>query len=519
MHTMNSLKKADNESIRIRYYAGALIVVWSVIVSASLIWNGSQQKQTTLSMARIQARVAHQKDVTYRRWSAKHGGVYVPVSEETIPNPYLGTPERDITTPSGSSLTLMNPAYMTRQVHELAEKAYGIHGHITSLNPIRPENAPDPWESKALKAFESETEEVSSIEEMGGKVYMRLMRPLLTEKSCLKCHSAQGYKAGDVRGGISVSIPMAPLWTIERSHMLTLSVAHGLIWLIGLLGIGVGTRRLGHQIDQRKRTEEKLNQTLAELVDSNADLEKKTAELEQANTQLQELDRLKSVFIASMSHELRTPLNSIIGFTGIILQGLPGPLNEKQTRQLNMVRDSADHLLNLINDILDISKIEAGEVEIVVDPFNMREVVKKAVRTVAPLAEKKGLMIKTEVGPGVGRIVSDQRRVEQVLINLVNNAVKFTEKGEVLIECQLNDDWLVTRVVDTGIGIKPEDMGRLFEAFQQVDTGLARQHEGTGLGLSICEKLVELLGGEIRAESEWGVGSTFTFMLPREEER
>jgi signal transduction histidine kinase len=511
---MNSLKKAGNDSIRIRYYAGALIVVWSVIVFTSLAWNRSQQKQSTLSTARIQARVAHQKDVTYRHWNAVHGGVYVPVSGETISNPYLSTPERDITTPSGLPLTLVNPAYMTRQVHELAEKAYGIYGHITSLNPIRADNAPDPWESEALKAFESGTEEVSSIEEMGGKAYMRLMRPLLTETSCLKCHSAQGYKAGDVRGGISVSIPMAPLWAVERSRMLTLSLAHGLIWLIGLLGIGVGTRRLGHQMSKRRRAEEELNQTLAELISSNVNLEEKTTELEQANTQLQELDRLKSMFIASMSHELRTPLNSIIGFTGVILQGLAGPLNDKQTRQLGMVRDSADHLLRLINDILDISKIEAGEVDIVVDPFNMREVVKRVVRTVAPLTEKKGLMMKTEIGPGVGRIVSDQRRVQQVLINLVNNAVKFTERGEVLIECQLTDDWLVTRVVDTGIGIRPEDMGNLFKAFQQVDTGLARQYEGTGLGLSICEKLAELLGGTIRAESEWGVGSTFTFTLP-----
>ena len=233
----------------------------------------------------------------------------MPVSEETIPNPYLGTPERDITTPSGSSLTLMNPAYMTRQVHELAEKTYGIHGHITSLNPIRPKNAPDVWETRALEAFERGVEEISSVEDFKGEPHMRLMRPLITEKGCLKCHAAQGYKLGDVRGGISVSIPMAPLWAVERSHMLTLSVAHGLIGLIGLLGISVGTRRLGHQIDQRKRAEEKLNQTLAEL--------------EQANTQLQELDRLKSMFIASMSHELRTPLNSIIGFTGLFCRACP----------------------------------------------------------------------------------------------------------------------------------------------------------------------------------------------------
>lgn len=228
----------------------------------------------------------------------------------------------------------------------------------------------------------------------------------------------------------------------------------------------------------------------------------------------QEADHLKSAFLASMSHELRTPLNSIIGFTGIILQGLAGPLNPEQEKQLNMVRDSSRHLLNLINDVLDISKIEAGQLEIVSEPLDVQETVVKVARTMTPLAEKKGLELVAEVPPAVGQVTSDRRRVEQILINLVNNAIKFTDQGEVRIECESSGDWLVTRVVDTGIGIKHEDMGKLFEAFRQIDTGVARRHEGTGLGLSICKKLTEMLGGEIWAESEWGVGSTFTFTLP-----
>jgi signal transduction histidine kinase len=211
---------------------------------------------------------------------------------------------------------------------------------------------------------------------------------------------------------------------------------------------------------------------------------------------------------------LRTPLNSIIGFTGIMLQGLVGSLNPEQEKQLNMVYGSARHLLALINDVLDISKIEAGQLEVTSEPFDMRETIKKVVQTVAPLAGKKGLALVTEIAPDVGQITSDRRRVEQILINLVNNGVKFTEDGEVRILCEVSDGWLVIRVVDTGIGIKPEDMGELFKAFRQIDTGVARQHEGTGLGLSICKRLVEMLGGDIWAESEWGVGSTFTFTLP-----
>lgn len=228
----------------------------------------------------------------------------------------------------------------------------------------------------------------------------------------------------------------------------------------------------------------------------------------------QEADRLKSAFLAAMSHELRTPLNSIIGFTGIILQGLVGPLNPEQEKQLNMVRDSSRHLLDLINDVLDISKIEAGQLETISEPFDIRDAVAKVVRTMIPMAEKKGLGLVVEMSPAVGQITSDRRRVEQILINLINNSIKFTDQGEVRVECEVGGDWLVTRVVDTGIGIRPEDVGKLFEAFRQIDTGIARQHEGTGLGLSICKRLVEMLGGAVWAESEWGVGSTFTFTLP-----
>ncbi len=236
--------------------------------------------------------------------------------------------------------------------------------------------------------------------------------------------------------------------------------------------------------------------------------------LADARDKAEAADRLKSTFLASMSHELRTPLNSIIGFTGIILQGLSGPLNDEQTKQLNMVRNSGQHLLSLISDVLDISKIEADQLEIEYEPFDMREAIAKVVQIVTPMAEKKGLVLRSEMASGVGQINADQRRVEQILINLVNNGVKFTKQGEVSIQCEVTEDWMVTRVRDTGIGIEPEDIDKLFKPFQQLDDGLARQHDGTGLGLSICKKLTEMMGGEILVESKLGVGTTFTVTLP-----
>lgn len=242
----------------------------------------------------------------------------------------------------------------------------------------------------------------------------------------------------------------------------------------------------------------------------------RTAELEEAKDAAESADRLKSAFLATMSHELRTPLNSIIGFTGIILQGMAGPLNDEQKKQLGMVQNSARHLLALINDVLDISKIEAGQLEIRCGPFSLPEAIRKAVTLVSPLAQKKGLSLHTEFSPEVDRIVGDQQRTEQILLNLLGNAVKFTDHGEVSVRCVRDQEWVVTAIRDTGFGIDPRYHQAIFEPFRQVDTGLARKHEGTGLGLSICKRLLDRLGGSIFLESAQGQGSTFSVRLPLE---
>jgi len=211
-----------------------------------------------LNVARTSAEISFEKDVIYRIWAANHGGVYVPVSKTTPPNPYLTIPHRDIVTADGLNLTLINPAYMTRQVNELAQTGGGFQGHITSLKPIRPENHPDPWETASLQAFERGIQEVGSIETLAEKEYFRFMKPFRTDKPCLKCHEQQGYKEGDLRGGISVSIPMEPLRAIERTRKGQLFLAHAFLWVFGLAGIGFGTERLRQQVRQREKKEEEL---------------------------------------------------------------------------------------------------------------------------------------------------------------------------------------------------------------------------------------------------------------------
>ncbi len=227
-------------------------------------------------------------------------------------------------------------------------------------------------------------------------------------------------------------------------------------------------------------------------------------------------DRTKSAFLATMSHELRTPLNSIIGFSGIMLQGLPGPLNPEQRKQLGMVHQSAKHLLELINDVLDLSKIEAGQLQIELRPFDLRASIEKSVAALQPQAKGKGLALDMKLSDEVGAITSDQRRVEQVLLNLLSNAIKFTETGRVTVEATREDGAIVISVIDTGMGIREQDLPLLFKPFSQVDAGSNKRFEGTGLGLSICKRLVGRLGGDIRVESRWGEGSRFSFELPTE---
>ncbi len=233
-----------------------------------------------------------------------------------------------------------------------------------------------------------------------------------------------------------------------------------------------------------------------------------------ARDQAEQANRAKSEFLANMSHELRTPLNAIIGFTGIIKDGIVGTVNEEQAKQLGMVYRSAQHLLELINDILDLSKVEAGRVEVSAELFLLAPLLEELQALMQPLADAKGLVLQQE-NNGPDSLMTDRSKLRQVLVNLLGNAIKFTETGSVTLTCQRVGADVVFEVIDSGIGIASADQQRIFNTFEQADTGAGREHEGTGLGLAISRRFIDMLGGEIGvARSAPGEGATFYIRLP-----
>jgi len=307
-----------------------------------------------------------------------------------------------------------------------------------------------------------------------------------------------------------------------------LFIAVGTISVVFALGLGLILS--GSLVVPIQRTEERLAEIAAgdflgrldvenrdELGSLAANVNRMNDELRRLYDELETASRHKSEFLAGMSHELRTPLNAIIGFSQVLQERLFGEINDKQAEYLDDILSSGNHLLSLINDVLDLSKVEAGQVELEVGPFSLREALERGVVMVRERATTGGVQMSLELAPDVDVIHGDERRLRQVVFNLLSNAVKFTpEGGSVGVASTRVHGEVRVSVTDTGPGIAPEDHERIFAEFQQTDVGL--KHEGTGLGLALSKRLVELHGGRIWVESELGQGSRFVFTLPTEDE-
>ena len=256
------------------------------------------------------------------------------------------------------------------------------------------------------------------------------------------------------------------------------------------------------------------SQLEARIRAATADLGEQNKRLQWSSRELQKANRLKSEFLASMSHELRTPLNAIMGYAALLVDRIYGEVNERQEEGLRRIHVSAEHLLALINDILDLAKIEAGKMPLHLAPVSVAQVVAEISQQVEPTVRRKKLSYSSELPSELPVMMSDETKIKQVLLNLLSNAVKFTNKGGVTVRVRVEDEQVCVDIEDTGIGIRPEDLEAIWEDFRQVDQSRTREFGGTGLGLSITRKLIQALGGSVRAVSEYGRGSTFSVALP-----
>jgi signal transduction histidine kinase len=266
-----------------------------------------------------------------------------------------------------------------------------------------------------------------------------------------------------------------------------------------------------HELQQQLSEVEELN---AELARSNAGLHAARQQAESAREEAERANQAKSQFLAVMSHELRTPMNAIMGFTDLLDAEISGPLNEVQKQQLGRVRGGARHLLGLIDQVLSLARIEAGREEVRLSAADLPGLVNDVTSMMEPLATRRGLELRVALPGAPPRFVTDEGKVRQILLNLVGNAIKFTEEGRVELEVESRNGNMVFHVRDTGQGIAPDDIERVFDPFEQVDQSITRRAEGTGLGLSVSRQLARLLGGDVLAHSEPGKGSTFTLKLP-----
>jgi signal transduction histidine kinase/ActR/RegA family two-component response regulator len=483
--------------LSVRGYGIATAAAWTLATVASLTWNLSDLEATARTFAAVQARASFAKDVAYRRWVAEKGGVYAAVSAATPPNPYLkDNPRRDIALPDGQTLTLINPAYMSRQVFEIYDQDAGSRSHITSLKPLRPENGPDPWEGAALHRLSAGEADVLDFTTIDGKPTLRFMGRFITGKGCLPCHGFQGYAEGDVRGGISITVPLQPYLvaaSLQRRHLLQ---AHVGIWLLGLLGLGFGGRRLHQRVLAQQAAQEAL---LA------------------AEHRLDHARRLEAVgqLAGGVAHDLNNLLMPILGHTSLALDSLPAA--DPLRTDLEAVRHAAERARDLTRGLLAFGRKQRLERR-TVDPSS-------ALTNILPMLRKvvgERVRVVTQLAPALPTIEVDLGLLEVALVNLAANARDAMPRGGNLVlatrlapagpaaDPTRAPQFVEICVSDDGDGMSNEVKAHLFEPFYTTKP----VGKGTGLGLASVHGTVAQHGGTINVDSEPGKGTVFRLLFP-----
>jgi two-component system, NtrC family, sensor kinase len=496
--------------IRERRWWWLLLLPWALVVGASLNSQTQQIRNEMNAVALEGARNMFRMVLLTRNWNASHGGVYVPITERTPPNPYLEVPRRDVMTTDGIAMTMVNPAYMTRLIGETAESASGAIFRLTSLNPIRPANAPDDWERKALEAFDQGIRETMGVESSVEGEMLRYMAPLKVVEACLACHAKQGYAVGDVRGGLSVSQRYAPIEAAVtagvRKSLITHAVAFFLVALACWLLLDMLRRRwleLGSKIQELEETQRHLLQS--EKMAAIGQLAAGVAhEINNpvgfVNSNLGSLQKYSKEMIALLDR-CRAGQGSEADFLAADFDYLKQDVDDL----LRESRDGLERVKKIVADLKDFSHVDESawqEADINAGVESTLNVVWNELKYKAEVIRQLGEL------PPVCCIAA---QINQVVMNLLVNAAHAIEtRGVITLRTGCAGDQVWIEVADTGKGMPPAVMQHIFEPFFTTKA----VGKGTGLGLSLAYDIVKKHGGEIEVSSEPGVGSTFRVTLP-----
>lgn len=476
------------------------VIIWASLIAFSLLWNYLTLAKSTRDISQNKAEAVFDQILVTRLWNAGHGGVYVPVTPSTQPNPYLADTLRDIISTEGFRFTMVNPAFMTRQISELADRKNDLRFHITSTNPIRPANEPDEWELAALLQFEAGEPAVFDHVIHSGQKEYRYMAPLYTEQSCLQCHAVQGYNLGDIRGGISISFPSLPYHAAMNYQMAYFTAAHLFILLIGLLGI--------------IRYFSTMKKLFGRLYNKNRDLLNEKQLLADSNQTLSEIKAEKDRLLTVISHDLRGPIANIAGLSELILEETQNK-NYQNTMQLSInIQKSSQMAMDLLSNLLEWSRLKLGGTAFAPQPTNIALLLDNEAENMLSLASRKQIHIETSTDIGI-IAPADPFMLQTVVRNLLSNAIKFSHPHSMVqMVVKKYSKQVQVSVIDQGVGISDYDSEKLFDTEAAFTSKGTANEQGTGLGLLLCKAFIDKHGGKIWAESEIGKGSTFHFTLP-----
>ncbi len=549
MRTVRQLLKnfrALKISLSLKFVIGVALLL-TIAMGVTIYFIDRNNRTLVMEQVGHEAKALFRQIVLTRRWIADHGGIFIENVPWKEPSPYLNVPE--IIDARGKKYLKQSPAMVTKELSKYAGEKGLYWFHITSLKLINPENAPDEFEKNALMDFEAlGTKESVKIEKNNSHFFYRYIAPLYVEKPCLKCHSHQGYNIGDVRGAISVTIPMESAFQMiksgRRNVILASSLTIGVLMIVlfvmmkelvirpvnelktSINNFSKGTNSqtttvsTGDELEDLSNSFVEMSGTLTEY---HAGLENKVREatnsLEQANRQLTELNERKSDFIAKISHELRTPMTSIKGAMDYLIVKVPKISQSSDDRQdimefLDVIKKNADRLMRMVNDTLDLERIESGVFDLDYSEVNILALIKEVIISFQSITNQRHITFRIVANPNI-LVFADQDRIGQVLINLASNAINFSpDNADIRITVQETEENVTVTFKDEGPGIPEEVRGKIFDKFYTVG-----KRPGSGLGLAICKGIVEAHKGEINVSSEVSDGSAIFFTVPKMGER